>query len=324
MNTQAAPMIEIAAVPEVLETEAKTTSINQPIRLAVYEKRRWLYILALPLMWLLTVYVMAKKAICKLFNRPVPRINSFWFDGLGLSPRKVKENAASWQALDEIYNYNFDHLISPGILVDNFWEGMMNCQALRNRFKLVKQELRRAILRFSNHKEVRLISLASGSAQAVIEVLAELKTKGIIVRVVLLDIDQSALDYAMGLARKHSVSDQIEPVRASVSRVVKISRDFKPQVIEMVGLLDYIPQQKAIRLATKIRESLEPKGVFITCNIASNLEMYFVHWVVNWSMIYRTPEELAEVIVKAGFSDCRLIYEPLKIHGLAIAQKDSA
>jgi len=321
MNTR---VIEVAAVPEVSEMEAETAFLNQPIRLAVYEKRRWLYILFLPVMWLLTIYVMIKKTICKAFSRSNPKINSFWFDGLGLSPRKVKENAASWQALDEIYNYNFDHSITPGTLVDNFWEGIMNCQAVRNRFKLVKQELRRAILRFSNHEEVRLISLACGSAQAVIEVLAELKTKRIIVRVVLLDIDQSALDYAMGLAKKHGVLDQIKLVRASVSRVVKISRDFKPQVIEMVGFLDYIPQEKAIRLVTKIRESLEPKGVFITSNIAPNSEMRFIHWVVNWSMVYRTPEELAEVIVEAGFSNYRLIYEPLKIHGLAIAQKDGA
>ena len=199
---------------------------------------------------------------------------------------------------------------------------MLNCQAVRNRLKLVKQEIGRAILRFSNHQEVRLLSLAAGSAQGVIEVMAELKAKGIQVRALLLDIDQTALDYAILLADRYGVGNQIETVKANVAQVARVSQDFRPQVIEMLGLLDYIPQGKAIRLVEKIRQSLETKGIFFTCNIYHNMEMHFLKWVINWAMIYRTPAELAEIVTEAGFSDYRLIYEPLKIHGLVIAQKD--
>lgn len=316
----ASTMVEIATIPELPEVEIGTVAVTLPVKAAKFEKRRWPYLLALPVMWLLTVYVMAKKATYKLLGKPGPDINTFWFDGLGLSARKVKNGAMSWRALEAIYNHRFG--TSWTNIIDDFWLAEINAQAVRNRFKLVKQEVRRAILRFSNHEEVRLISLACGSTRAIIEVMAELKTKGIVVRAILVDIDQGALDYAKGLAKQNGVCGQIETYKTTVSQVVELSRDFKPQVIEMLGFLDYLPKEKAIRLAIKIWESLESKGIFITCNIAPNLDMHFLKWVVNWPMIYRTAGELVEIATEAGFSDCRLIYEPLKIHGLLIAQKD--
>lgn len=317
----ASTMVEIATIPETPETGMRTVSITTPDKTAAFEKRRWPYMLTMPVSWLLTLWVMAKKAVRRWLGQPDPPINTFWFDGLGLSNRAIKEGAASWKALDIIYNHPFGQKKSVGGLADDFWIGMMNAQAVRNRLKLIKQEIRRAILRFNNSSEVRLLSLAAGSAQGVIEVMAELKAQGITVRSLLLDIDQSALDYTLELATRHGVADQIAAVKTSVTHVLKVSRDFRPQIIEMLGLLDYIPQDKAIRLVGKIWESLEAKGIFLTCNIGHNLERHFLTWVINWPMLYRTPAALAAIVTAAGFSDYRLIYEPCKIHCLVIAQK---
>ncbi len=288
---------------------------------ALFEKRRWSYFLMLPMMWMLIGYVMIKKKIYKLLGKSGPKINTWLFDGLGLSCRQIKESAASWKALDIIYNHQFGKNRSIGNIIDDFWIGMMNAQSVRNRLKLVKQEIRRAILQFNGQEEIRLVSLACGSAQAIIEVMAELKEKGIKVRAILLDIDQTALDYALDLAERYQVASQIKTMKANVSQIAKVSRDFKPHIVEMLGFLDYFPQDSAIKLAIKVRESLDVKGVFLTCNICHNPEEEFLKWVINWPMIYRSPNELAEVAIKAGFDDYRLIYEPLKIHGIIIAQK---
>jgi hypothetical protein len=321
MNRQGASplVIEVATVSGV--AKIMTGDATQPTEVVKFEKRRWPYIVTMPISWILTFWVMIKKAFYRLLKKPGPNINTIWFDGLGLSCREIKEGAASWRALDIIYNHGFGQRNGLRGFVDDFWIGMMNAQAVRNRLKLVKQEIRRAILQFSNHREVRVLSLAAGSAQGVIEVMAELKERGVRVRALLLDIDQTALDYAKKLACVHGVADQIKIVKTSVAQVARVSRDFKPHIIEMLGLLDYIPKDKAIRFIRKIRESLEEKGIFLTCNIRRNPERHFLRWVINWSMIYRTPAELAEIVSEAGFSDCRLVYEPLKIHGLVIVQK---
>jgi len=66
--------------------------------------------------------------------------------------------------------------------------------------------------------------------------------------------------------------------------------------------------------------------------------MFFIHYTMGteclkfgvpstktmrWPMIYREPEELADIAIKAGFSPDRLkiVFEPLGIHGIAVCQK---
>ncbi len=304
---------EVAEIPTVAEGQTDTIDSSG------FENKRWMYLFTVPFGWVLTLWVMAKKSFCWTLGIE-PKVNTIWFDGLGLQCRAIKEGAASWKALDLIYNHEFGQGRSVRGAIDDFWIGMLNAQAVRNRLKLVKQELRSALLR-SGNQEVRLLSLAAGSAQAVIEVMAELKSEGVLVQAMLLDIDQTALDYSEMLAMEHGVRDQIETVKASVVQVKRVASDFSPDVIEMLGLLDYIPQEKAIRLVSKIYQSLKPDGIFLTCNIRRNPEMHFLRWVIDWEMIYRTPKELIEVVTKAGFQDYRLVYEPLRMHGILVARK---
>src|ERR1700733_3888212 len=98
-------------------------------------------------------------------------INHPLFDGLGEFCRKIKEGAASWQALDIIYNYH-----GQGSLVDRFWIGhMLNAQAVRNRKRIIVEELHARCADIILRKGmVRVLSLASGSAQAVFESLVGL------------------------------------------------------------------------------------------------------------------------------------------------------
>jgi hypothetical protein len=283
-----------------------------------YEKKRWPYLLSLPLMWLLTIWVFLKKGVLGI----KPRINTFWVDGLSLPCREIKEGAASWRALDIIYNFEFGQQDGIHGKVSDYWIGIMNAQGVRNRLKLVKRELAAAIREISqNTNEVRLLSIASGSAQSIIEVMAELND--IDIKTTLLDLDPSAVDYSRKLAKKYGIEDKITFCNGSTSGLEKVMGDKRPHIIEMVGFLDYRPHAKAVSLVKRIYEFLLPGGIFLTANARSNPEQHFLRWVVDWPMIYRRPEELGSIIEEGGFApeNCKIIYEPLKIHGLAIAQK---
>lgn len=287
----------------------------------MFETRRRPYIMIVPIYWLIVALVVVKKSLHRRWGSPGPEINFLLFDGLGLMNRAIKEGAKSWRALDIIYNYSFGGKRTIGGRVDDFWIGMINAQAVRNRLKVVKQELRKAILAHADKEEVRLLSLACGSAQGVIEVIAELKAEGIRTRVLLLDSDLTALDYAEKLAFRHGVFDQVETVCGNVLRSAGISRKFQPDVVEMLGMLDYLSSETAIKLIGNIRRSLKVNGVFLTCNIAPNAEMHFLRHVINWDdMIYRSSGELAEIIEGAGFTDYVILYEPHGIHGVVVAQ----
>lgn len=279
-----------------------------------YEYNKPLYVLTLPVMWLLAFWVFCKKAIL----RRNPKINTFWFDGLSLPCRRIKEGAASWRALDIIYNFRF----GSDSRISDYWLGIINAQAVRNRFKLVKHELKQAIRQFNrNESEVRILSLASGSAQPVIEAMAEMRP--INVKAVFVDLDPTAIEYSRQMAKAYGMENQITFLVGSVTSLDKLVQGGAPHIIEMVGFLDYRPRDKAILLVKKIWKVLPPDGLFVTANTCPNSEMSFLKWVINWSMIYRKPEDLRDILLNAGFSpeDCRITLEPHGIHAVAMCTK---
>lgn len=285
-----------------------------------YEKKRWPYILSLPLMWALTGWVFFKKNTLGVRNA-----NTFWFDGASRPCREIKEGAASWRALDIIYDYGFRFLLNPSFsnALSDYWLGMTNAQAIRNRLKLVGRELKKAIRKIAEKEnEVRVFSIACGSAKAVIEAMAELD--GIKTKALLLDIDPAALEHAKILAAKCGVGKKTRFVRGNISNGIdRVVESFNPQIIEMVGFLDYRPDSKAIKLIEKIYKSLPPGGIFLTANICPNPEQGFMKWVINWPMIYREADEFGKMLVEGGFSleNLEVFCEPLRVHAVAVGRK---
>lgn len=284
----------------------------------MYEARRWPYWLSLPLMWSLTVWVGVKKTVARLFKTKI-QTNTLWFDGLSQSCRKIKEGAGTCRALDIIYNYEFG---TDGIVGD-FWIGMMNAQAVRNRLKLVSRELLQAVRGFKERGEVRLISIAAGSAQAVLETMEQARAEGITTKAIVLDLDPVAIEYSRRIARQKGLTENLVFVNKGINKLEKVCGDFHPHIVEMVGFMDYRPYRKAVKLVERIRNLLEPAGVFLACNIRWNPEAPFLWFVIDWPLIYRRPKTLAKIIVKGGFAphNTKIIYEPHKVHGVVITKK---
>ena len=142
-----------------------------------YERNRWSSIYRLPLMWILALWVALKKKIWG----PNLKINTYWVDGISPVCKEIKERATTWKALDIIYNRKFGQKKDFGEMVADFWLKILNAQEVRNRLKLTKQKLKEEIeeclKRDQTGSRVRLLSIASGSAQGVIEVIQEFKQK---------------------------------------------------------------------------------------------------------------------------------------------------
>lgn len=286
-----------------------------------YEKGDWLDIMRFPIMLVLAFWVALKKN----FFGPKLEINTFWFDGSSAICKAVKENATNWKALDIIYNYQPGKDKSLEVRVTDFWNGLKNIKAVRNRLRLVKRLLRKNIEELhKNGHEVRLLSIASGAAQGIIEIMKEFQHGDVIIKAIFLDRDPIAISHAKDLAKQAGVISQITFANTSTRELKNIVGEFKPHIVEVIGLLEYRPTEKAISLLKRIYDLLAPGGVVITSNIIPNLENFFSYWVVNWPMIYRTSDQLSEIIIKAGFNakNCKIIMEPLRIHNVAICKKD--
>ena len=287
-----------------------------------YEKNSWVDILRLPLIWILALWVALKKQILGSNLK----INTLWFDGLSYICQKVKENATTWKALDIIYNYQPGKDKSLSGRITDFWNGLRNIKAVRNRLRLAKKLLIENIQEFpKNEKQIRLVSIASGAAQEVIEIMKESKQKGIFIQAIFLDRDSTAIAHSKNLARQAGVLNQITFANTSTKELKRVAAKFKPHIVEVIGLLEYRPDDHAIDLLKRIYDILAPRGIVITSNISPNPEKFFSYWVGNWPMIYRTEEQLSKIIIKAGFNprSCKIIQEPLKTHNVVICEKNT-
>jgi len=297
-----------------------------------YRKRSWVYYL---FAWavgywaaikILLFGVITKKNLFELRDH-IEKINSLfdYSDQLKI----IRKGAASWRALDVLYNYNRDYAgkdIWLKRIESQYWiGGAHNSQAIRNRLKLSKFELKKSISKYlPQETEIRIFSIASGSAQAVVEALSELimEVGNFNFKVMLLDNDQTAIDASKKLAERAGMAARFTFVRGKTDQVQALMLAFQPQIVEMIGFLDYRPKVKAIELVRRIKNLLPTGGVFLTCNIRKNLEKPLVDFCLMWPMIYRSPVEFAEIFLKAGYpaSSFRIVYEPFMIHGLAICE----
>lgn len=284
-----------------------------------YEKvNLFYYLFILPAALILAFWVALKKLI---FGKNL-KINTFWFDGSSSLCRKIKENATRWRALDIIYNYTPGKNKSFEGKVTDFWNNLLAIKATRNRLRLLKfllkQEIQNLLKKFN---EINLISVASGSAQGVIEVMKELKDQPI--KAVFLDLDGTALEHSKKLAKAAGIIDKIIFSQKSARDLEEIAESFRPHLIEVVGFLMYRPLPNAINLIKRVYKILIPEGILIVSQDNHVIEKPFHFYVANWPIIYRSPEEFSKIIIEGGFDPkyCQIIYEPLKMHGLAVCQK---
>jgi len=285
-----------------------------------FEIKRWPYYLILPITSLLVLWMIVKRKVSALLSRK-QEVGLLVFDGIGKYGKVIKRNVTGWKAVDLIYNHQFGEDKTLGGLLDDLWFGCLNCQAARNRFKLAKKELEKAILEFSDQKEVRIISLAAGTGQIESETIAKIKKRNIDVKVILIDKEYEAIKRAQEFISINGVQEEIMAINSDVNYAIDMAKHFRPHIVKMIAFLDYLSKEEAVKFISNVYQILPTNGFFIASNTMPNVEMHFVKWVVGWPLIYRKPNELSDIIKKSGFSRYEIISEPLHIQSMVIARK---
>jgi SAM-dependent methyltransferase len=236
--------------------------------------------------------------------------------------RTVSEGAATYRALEVMYTFPKKRREGTATLSGWLWWTVLdNARAIWNRLLLVKEELKNALLETARQKGMaRLLSIGSGSARPVLETVASLEGTTPL-ETMLLDQDPEAIRFSKELARGFNLNHTTW-VTGEFFRLKQHCQNFRPDVIELVGLLDYLDHRKAALFLKMVFRVLSPGGILITGNIAPNLERPYVEKGVNWPpMVYREEQELFLLLEEAGFSKIRIQREPLGIHMVAVVHK---
>lgn len=245
------------------------------------------------------------------------------------SAKEVMDHKTTHRALENLYKSGEPEKSKNSLqsFFHRVWFSTANSKAVRNRLKIVRSRINEELKTGSTPKERSVLSIASGSARAVIEAVdaLDLENKNNL-KLYFLDKNPHALTYSKQLAKNHNIDASKctwEEGTAATFLRKEVAKGSRFNLVEMVGLLDYFDDEKAVEIFSLVEEVLAEGGAFITANIAPNKEQKFVTKVVDWKMIYRTPEELENLLIKSGFKKENMIIdiEPFGIHTVITAIK---
>ncbi len=212
--------------------------------------------------------------------------------------------AGDYKIIDDMYR-NDPKTIGFDRLFDNYSQMSPAANAIRNRKRDIKKFISTV---FKSHKEkpLKIMNLASGPCRDVKELLDEIAPAAGDIAIDCFDQDQGAIDYAKDLLGEHS--QIVTFYRENAVRIAFKKEAPKAQydLIFSLGLFDYLDERIACRLVAALRQSLKKGGRLFIANFGEkyqNPSFYFLEWVGEWRLIYRSIEAFKKIFLLAGFSD---------------------
>jgi hypothetical protein len=173
------------------------------------------------------------------------------------------------------------------------------------RKNLMKRQLRACLeRRASPSRPLRFLSIASGPARELQELLAEIDELPVPLEIVLFEQDKGALAHAY--KRLRPLMDGRFPGRVrivflneSIKRLLRDKRLFEEfegfDVVYSCGLFDYLQETTAVRLARNLYGAAAPGGHVYIGNMVDHQERWYMAHHLAWELLYRTREDLAEI-----------------------------
>ena len=130
-------------------------------------------------------------------------------------------------------------------------------------------------------------------------------------RVVLLDLDPAAVQFARGQLLPLIAPEQLTATAANLFRVPERPRLGAPlagsQLIFCPGLFDYLDDDAARAMLQALYGQLAPGGELFVFQFAPHsTTRAYMEWLGNWYLIYRDAEQFRRLVLSAGFEASQL------------------
>ncbi len=192
-----------------------------------------------------------------------------------------------------------------GPLIDRWALSTKISEANRDRLSYVGDLMRELLARWTPDEPMPVTSLASGSARELTSLCEDGAAPNFFATC--LDIDPEAAEFAAQRVHAQGVSGRF---RFAVDNVVRLALGggkirLGPQnLIYSLGLTDYLQDKLVIRLLDWMHDVLLPGGVALIGNHdPGNPERALLEHVLDWSIIYRSADELRALFAQSKFGD---------------------
>ena len=195
---------------------------------------------------------------------------------------------------------------------------------VRSRALFVRDLLGKELQQLSPaHREsVRVTSLGCGPAREISEFATQFDQVEATVQWTLIDQEDEALSIAYRDCRRALASSKIQGslncLNISFAQLVSDPSlpllDEAQNVIFSCGLFDYLRESRAQRLIGRLYDKLLPEGILAIGNAsAPNQHFWVPEFVLDWTLLYRTEEEMRRLAAKLPSSaEVSVVLEPGK------------
>jgi extracellular factor (EF) 3-hydroxypalmitic acid methyl ester biosynthesis protein len=210
-----------------------------------------------------------------------------------------------------IYERNFEGASLFGKAVNLIFIETKAGQAVRFRKDLVKHKLAEMIAaRGESTTPMRILSVAAGPAQELVELLSEIEELPCPLEIVLFDQDKGALAYAWKrlkaiIDKRWSKKVSMLILNESIKRLLRDAKLFAGfgefDAIFSAGLFDYLQPSTGVVLTRNLYARMASGGRLLIGNMApENSSRWLLEQHLDWHLIHRTRNELLDIARRAA------------------------
>ena len=239
---------------------------------------------------------------------------------------KPRGYAGDYLAIDGLYRNQPGGKGRLGPLVDRMFLQTPPAVAVRNRRKLLADEVVRAVQE-AGTSPFNVLCLASGPATEIFDAYSRLEEKNRL-HVTLLDIDIQALAHVDALRTKHRLTGPITLRNENLIALIlgRVKLELPPQhLVYSIGLIDYLNDKLVEKTLNYAHNVLAPGGRVILGNFhPQNPAKEFMDYVLDWKLVHRTEEDMHRLFYASTFRKrcTRILFEEGGINLFAECTRD--
>jgi hypothetical protein len=183
-------------------------------------------------------------------------------------------------------------------------------EAVRRRKDLIKARLSAALDEHAiRGRPLRVLSIAAGPAEEVLELLEERTSIEVPLEIVLFDQDKSALAFSYGrlsrsVAARWQGRVRVVHLQDSITHLLRGAASLKQagefHAVYASGLFDYLQEHTWVSLCRTLYETVAPGGWLCLGNMVPSCPTRWVmEFHLDWQLEYREREELTRLAQKA-------------------------
>jgi SAM-dependent methyltransferase len=188
-----------------------------------------------------------------------------------------------------------------GYYLDRIMLDMPLGHAVRDRIKKLELMLKDELLK---RHEPAILNIACGACRELVGIVPEIIDSA--AKVVCIDSDNNALDYAQGRLSDAGLRENIEFYKYNALRLFDYETSMeefgKQDIIYSVGLFDYLPSDFLVKMFSTLYKMLNPGGRFIPAfKDAQRYRSQYYHWFVDWDgFLQRKEGDFKKILSDAG------------------------